>query len=103
MKEQLRAASYRRTLMSQLIDDGKIKGTADRVLGEDSGNNGGGRRLPGPAAPAGGGGAAYDDESGDHPVDFPRITRGRLRRAGGAATLDRARRREPSARPGFWE
>lgn len=35
VKEQLRAASYRRVLMSQLLEEGKMKGTADRVLGEE--------------------------------------------------------------------
>lgn len=36
VKEQLRAASYRRVLMSQLMQEGKIKGTADHVLGNES-------------------------------------------------------------------
>ena len=35
VKEQLRAASYRRVLMSQLLEEGKMKGTADRVLGDE--------------------------------------------------------------------
>ncbi len=39
VKEQLRAASYRRVLMSQLLEEGKIRNTADRVLGEDHGNS----------------------------------------------------------------
>lgn len=36
VKEQLRAASYRRVLMSQLMQEGKIRGTADHVLGNES-------------------------------------------------------------------
>ncbi len=44
VKEQLRAASYRRVLMSQLMEEGKIKGTADRVLGEERHEEG--RQLP---------------------------------------------------------
>lgn len=35
VKEQLRAASYRRVLMSQLMQDGKINATAKHVLGTD--------------------------------------------------------------------
>ena len=42
VKEQLRAASYRRVLMSQLMQEGKIKGTADHVLGNESPD----RQLP---------------------------------------------------------
>ena len=38
VKEQLRAASYRRVLMSQLLEEGKMKGTADRVLGDEHGH-----------------------------------------------------------------
>ena len=36
VKEQLRAASYRRVLMSQLMEEGKITGTAKQVLGDPS-------------------------------------------------------------------
>ena len=35
VKEQLRAASYRRVLMSQLLEEGKMRGTADRVLADE--------------------------------------------------------------------
>jgi cell division protein FtsB len=35
VKEQLRAASYRRVLMSQLMAEGKITDTARQVMGED--------------------------------------------------------------------
>lgn len=43
VKEQLRAASYRRVLMSQLMQEGKIKGTADHVLGNETNAD---RQLP---------------------------------------------------------
>lgn len=36
VKEQLRAASYRRVLMSQLMEEGKLRGTADQVLNAES-------------------------------------------------------------------
>ena len=48
VKEQLRAASYRRVLMSQLMEEGKLKPAADRVLGED--RAGTDRQLPGGSA-----------------------------------------------------
>ena len=35
VKEQLRAASYRRVLMSQLMQEGKITDTARQVMGTD--------------------------------------------------------------------
>lgn len=35
LREQLRAASYRRVLMSQILEEGKLKGAADRLLGND--------------------------------------------------------------------
>ncbi|MEL7239662.1 MAG: hypothetical protein AAGK78_12445 [Planctomycetota bacterium] len=44
VKEQLRAASYRRVLMSQLMEEGKITGTAKQVLGEPGDVS---RQLPG--------------------------------------------------------
>ena len=47
VKEQLRAASYRRTLMSQLMNEGKITDTAKRVIGDDSGGADAQHRLPG--------------------------------------------------------
>lgn len=48
VKEQLRAASYRRVLMSQLMEEGKIKGTVDRMLGDDNAaaHTPAGRQLP---------------------------------------------------------
>ncbi len=44
VKEQLRAASYRRVLMSQLMEEGKITDTARQVMGEE--NAPPSRRLP---------------------------------------------------------
>lgn len=35
LREQLRAASYRRVLMSQILEEGKLKGAADRLLNND--------------------------------------------------------------------
>ena len=46
VKEQLRAASYRRVLMSQLMEEGKMKPVADRVMGEE-GRASPDRQLPG--------------------------------------------------------
>ena len=46
VKEQLRAASYRRVLMSQLMQEGKITDTAKHVIG-DGGEVDAQRRLPG--------------------------------------------------------
>lgn len=45
LKEQLRSASYRRVLMSQLLNDERIKGYVAEILNDD-------KRLPGPAHPA---------------------------------------------------
>ena len=45
VKEQTRAAGYRRVLMSQLMSDNRIKGVMQEILDDDS-------RLPGPTAPA---------------------------------------------------
>ncbi len=39
VKEQLRAASYRRVLMSQLMSEGKITDTAKHVIGGDAGGD----------------------------------------------------------------
>ena len=39
VKEQLRAASYRRVLMSQLMEGGKITDTAKHVIGGDGGSS----------------------------------------------------------------
>ena len=39
VKEQLRAASYRRVLMSQLMQEGKINSAAKHVLGDDGGDD----------------------------------------------------------------
>lgn len=50
VKEQLRAASYRRVLMSQLMEEGKITGTAKQVLGEP-GPGDVSRQLTGEVAP----------------------------------------------------
>ncbi len=44
VKEQLRAASYRRVLMSQLMEDGKITDTARQIVGDGGEPN---RQLPG--------------------------------------------------------
>ena len=52
VKEQLRAASYRRVLMSQLMEEGKLKPAAERVLGEDD--------VTGPERQLPGGGATVD-------------------------------------------
>jgi cell division protein FtsB len=41
LKEQLRSASYRRVLMSQLLNDERIKGYVAEILNDD-------KRLPGP-------------------------------------------------------
>ena len=46
VKEQLRAASYRRVLMSQLMEEGKMKPVADRVMGEEN-RAAADRQLPG--------------------------------------------------------
>ncbi len=45
VKEQTRAAGYRRVLMSQLMSDNRIKGVMQEILDDDA-------RLPGPATPA---------------------------------------------------
>lgn len=42
LKEQLRSTSYRRVLMSQLLNDERIKGYVAEIIADD-------RRLPGPA------------------------------------------------------
>ncbi|MEM7808400.1 MAG: hypothetical protein AAF561_09840, partial [Planctomycetota bacterium] len=44
VKEQLRAASYRRVLMSQLMEEGKITDTARQIVGD---SNEPSRQLPG--------------------------------------------------------
>jgi cell division protein FtsB len=41
LKEQLRSTGYRRVLMSQLLNDERIKGYVAEIIGED-------KRLPGP-------------------------------------------------------
>src|SRR5437588_5265025 len=43
LKEQMRSASYRRVLMSQLLNDERIKGYVAEILGDD-------KRLPAPSA-----------------------------------------------------
>jgi hypothetical protein len=45
VKEQLRAASYRRVLMSQLMQEGKITDTAKQIIGDDGSDPQ--HRLPG--------------------------------------------------------
>lgn len=49
VKEQLRAASYRRVLMSQLMEEGKMTDTARQVMGEES-TTPPSHRLPGATA-----------------------------------------------------
>jgi hypothetical protein len=44
VKEQLRAASYRRVLMSQLMEDGKITNTARQIVGNEQPEQ---NKLPG--------------------------------------------------------
>jgi cell division protein FtsB len=46
LKEQMRSASYRRVLMSQLLNDERIKGYVAEILGDD-------KRLPGPPSAGG--------------------------------------------------
>ena len=45
LKEQMRSAGYRRVLMSQLLNDERIKGYVAEILADD-------KRLPGPSEPA---------------------------------------------------
>jgi hypothetical protein len=46
LKDQLRSAGYRRVLMSQLLNDERIKGYVAEILSDE-------KRLPGPATAAG--------------------------------------------------
>ena len=45
LKEQLRSASYRRVLMSQLLNDDRIKSYVAEILSDE-------KRLPAPTSPA---------------------------------------------------
>ena len=45
LKDQLRATSYRRVLMSQLLNDERIKGYVAEILADE-------KQLPGPSAPS---------------------------------------------------
>jgi hypothetical protein len=56
LREQMRSTSYRRVLMSQLLNDDRIKGYVSEIIGEE-------KRLPEPADSAG---AAPPDASNGH-------------------------------------
>jgi len=63
LKEQLRSTGYRRVLMSQLLNDDRIKGYVREVMEEGNA----GKHLPGPTGPADGSSPGPEPHN-DHPA-----------------------------------
>ena len=54
LREQMRSTSYRRVLMSQLLNDERIKGYVAEIIGEEKRLPGGAPETPAPASPTDG-------------------------------------------------